>query len=268
VVISLICRCWQRLLQFQSCEERRIRRHLRNGLLAGLAGGAALAIVLLTIGEGPIGQAVGLEERANQGQAHEEMFSRGTQQIGGAIGGLILGLALGAVFAVAYVLLRRRLSTRDDWRASVELAGIGFLTIFFIPFLKYPPNPPAVGSPDTIGRRTALYLVMIGWSVIATWAAWLMARSLERRGTAGQVRPVAVAAAYVVLIGLGFVLLPGTPDAVNAPATLVWNFRLSSLAGSAAFWSVTGTVFGWLCLAGARRPATTDAPAPQPVEVP
>lgn len=231
-----------------------MKRHLRNGLLAGLAGGAALAAVLLTLGEGPIGEAVGLERRAAGGQ-HDDMFSRGTQQIGGAIGGLIYGLALGAIFAVAYVALRRQLQTSQDWKASLQLAGIAFLTVFAVPFLKYPPNPPAVGSPDTIGRRTALYLVMLAWSLVATWATWLAARAIDRRSVAGHLRPGAVGATYVVLIGLGFALLPGSPDPVNAPATLVWDFRLASLAGAAAYWAVTGTMFGWLCTARSRQPA-------------
>jgi predicted cobalt transporter CbtA len=235
-----------------------VRRHLRNGALAGLAGGAALAIVLLTIGEGPIGEAVGLEKNASAGP-HEEMFSRGTQQIGGAVGGLIYGLALGMIFAVAYVALRRRFATAQNWRASLHLAGIGFLTIFLVPFLKYPPNPPAVGSPDTIGRRTALYLVMVAWSLVATWAAWLAARALKRRELADQYRPAAVAGLYVLLIGAGFALLPGTPDPVNAPATLVWNFRLSSLAGAAAYWSVTGAVFGWLSLSRVPKLESSEA---------
>jgi predicted cobalt transporter CbtA len=241
-----------------------VKRHLRNGVLAGLAGGLTLAIVLLTIGEGPIGQAVGLEKQAATAP-HEDMFGRGTQQIGGAVGGLIYGVALGAIFAVAFVALRRRLSTTQDWRASVQLAGIGFLTLFLVPFLKYPPNPPAVGSPDTIGRRTALYLVMLGWSAVATWAAWLAARALEKRGTALHIRPAAVAVAYVVLIGTGFALLPGTPDPVNAPATLVWNFRLASLAGAAAYWAVAGTVFGWLTVARSTHRATNEALAPAEV---
>lgn len=239
-----------------------MRRHLRNGALAGLAGGVALAVVLLTIGEGPIGQAVGLERRANPGAQQEEMFSRGTQHIGGAIGAVIYGVALGAIFAVGYVLLRRKLATGDDRRASIQLAAIGFLTVYLVPFFKYPPNPPTVGSSDTIGRRTALYVVMIGWSVIATWASWLAARSLERRGTPAHIRPVTVAGLYIVLIGLGFALLPGTPDPVKAPATLVWNFRLSSLAGAAAFWSVTGTVFGWLCVVRSRQPAAAEVMEP------
>lgn len=32
-------------------------------------------------------------------------------------------------------------------------------------------SPPAVGNPDTIGRRTALYLLMLAISVLAALAA-------------------------------------------------------------------------------------------------
>ena len=63
--------------------------------------------------------------------------------------------------------------------------------------------------------------------------------------------PVTVAL-YAVLIGVGLVALPPTPDAVTAPANLLWHFRLASLAGAAGFWSMTGSVFGWLCVAPGR----------------
>jgi hypothetical protein len=47
--------------------------------------------------------------------------------------------------------------------------------------------------------------------------------------------------------------LPGTPDAVTAPATLVWRFRLASAGGALALWAVTGATFGWLSVAAAKR---------------
>ncbi len=34
-----------------------------------------------------------------------------------------------------------------------------------MPGLKYPPNPPAVGNPETIGYRTELYFVMMLLSI-------------------------------------------------------------------------------------------------------
>lgn len=179
------------------------------------------------------------------------MFSRGTQQAGGALAALVWGLCLGLVLAVAYVVLRRQLATTSDWRAAVTVAGIGFLTVNLVPFLKYPGNPPGVGDPTTIGRRTTLYLLMVAWSVVSTAAAWRAARWLDGRGWDDHLRLPAVAGLYAALVVLGWAALPGSPDLVGAPATLVWHFRLTSLGGTATFWAVAGTVFGWRRLSAA-----------------
>jgi predicted cobalt transporter CbtA len=215
------------------------RRLLKEGVLAGVAGGAALALVLRLIGGGPIGRAVALE-----GGGHDELFSRGTQQLGGMVAAVLYGAALGAVFTLAYALVRHRLRTADDWRASVALAVAGFAAVFLLPFLKYPANPPAVGDPDTIGRRTALYLVAVAWSLVATWGGWRAWRTLVAKGVA--VAAPATLAIWVALATVGLVALPANTDPVNAAATLIWQFRLATVAGAAAFWSVVGMVFGWL----------------------
>ncbi len=217
------------------------RRLLKQGVLAGMAGGAALALVLRLIGEGPIGRAVALE-----GPGGDEMFSRGTQQIGGMVAAVLYGAALGAVFTVAYAAVRHRLRAADDWRASVALAAAGFAAVFLLPFLKYPANPPAVGDPDTIGKRTALYLVAVAWSLVATWGGWRAWRALVARGVAVPQAVPAALAVWVALAVAGLVALPSNPDAVEAPATLIWQFRLATVAGATAFWSVMGLVFGWL----------------------
>ncbi len=239
-----------------------MRRHLRDGAVAGLAGGAALALVLLAAGERTISRAIELEQRAQGGAAAgDEVFSRGVQQVGGVLAALVWGLALGAVFAVAYVALRRRLGTPSDWRAAVTLAAIGFATLVLVPFLKYPANPPGVGEPDTVGRRTALFLVMLAWSLLSTGAAWRAARVLARRGLAEHLHVPLVALLYVALVALGLAALPGSPDRVTVPATLVWRFRLVSLAGTAAFWAVCGVTFGWLRVAEARAGGRREAVA-------
>jgi len=217
------------------------RQVLRQGVLAGLAGGAGLAAVLRLVGEGPLGRAVALE-----GAGGGDMFSRGAQQLGGMAAALLYGAALGAVFSIAYAVVRHRLRATDDWRASVAVAAAGFVGIFLLPFLKYPANPPTVGDPDTIGRRTALYLMAVAWSLVATWAGWRAWRALVARGLpAHQAAPTTVVV-WVVLAVVGLVALPSSPDPVNAPASLIWQFRLASAAGAATFWSVVGMLFGWL----------------------
>jgi predicted cobalt transporter CbtA len=221
------------------------RRLLKEGVLAGMAGGGALALVLRLIGEGPIGRAVALE-----GGGGEEIFSRGTQQLGGMAAAVVYGAALGAVFTVVYAAVRHRLQATDDWRASVALAVAGFAGVFLLPFLKYPANPPAVGDPDTIGRRTALYLLAVAWSLVATWGGWRAWRALRARGMPVHTAAPATLAVWVGLAAAGLVALPSNPDPVNAPATLIWQFRLATLAGAATFWSVVGLVFGWLRVRG------------------
>lgn len=240
-----------------------MRRHLRDGALAGLAGGAALALVLLLAGEGTIGRAIDLERRTHPG-ARDEMFSRTTQQAGGVLAALVWGVALGVVLAATWVVLRRHLGPARkvpaptdlvdraagcEWRAAVLMAGAGFLTVNLVPFLKYPANPPGVGDPATLGRRSALYLLMLAWSVVSTAGAWRAARWLAGRDWPDHLRLPAVGAIYATLVVVGLAALPGSPDAVTVPANLVWHFRLTSLAGTAAFWAVCGTVFGWLRLA-------------------
>jgi len=218
-----------------------IGRLLKQGVLAGMAGGAALAVVLLVLGEGPIGRAVALE-----GGGEDALFGRGAQQLGGIAAVLVYGAALGAIFTVAYAALRHRLQAFDDWRAAVAVAAAGFVAVFLLPFLKYPANPPAVGDPDTIGRRTALYLAAVGWSLVATWAGWRAWRSLVAKGWAIHRAVPATLAVWVILAAVGLAILPVNPDPVEAPATLIWQFRLATAAGAATFWAVVGMTFGWL----------------------
>jgi predicted cobalt transporter CbtA len=217
-------------------------RLLRLGAVAGAAGGVVSAVTLAALGEGAIGRAVRLEGPSGE----PEMFSRGTQQLGGALAVVIVGAVMGVVFALVYGYVRPRLRTPDDWRASYQLAAAAFVTVFVVPFLRYPPNPPAVGDPDTITRRTVLYLLAIAWSLVATWATARAWRNLRDRPVERQLAVLATAGLYVWLVGLGLLLLPPNSDAVTPSASLIWQFRLATLAGSAALWSVTGAAFGWL----------------------
>jgi predicted cobalt transporter CbtA len=226
-------------------------RYLRLGALAGLAGGLASGLFLALVGERSINDAIALE-RAGQTGPHEEVFGRGVQQVGGVLGVGIVGVCLGVVFAVVFVAVRHRLPAADDWRRSAQLSMLAFVSIALVPFLKYPGNPPAVGDPETITERTVLYVIMLVWSCVATFAAYRLSLYLRAHRTPDAARVAGVAALYVALVTAALLLLPPSPDAVDAPATLIWRFRTTSLGGSALFWSVLGAAFGWMLVRAPR----------------
>jgi len=227
--------------------------YIRRGVLAGLAGGAASALFLLLVGERTIGDAIRLEEA--RGGGSDEMFSRGVQTVGGALGMLFVSVALGVIFAATFAAVRHRLPGRDDWQRSVTWAATAFVVVYLVPFAKYPPNPPAVGDPDTIDERMLLYVAILAWAIGAAWVATRVGTWLRERDVADPARLTAAIGAFVALVAVGYAVLPGSPDAVSAPATLIWRFRLASAGGALAMWAVTGIVFGWLSVAAARRTA-------------
>jgi hypothetical protein len=228
-------------------------RFLRAGAIAGATGGLVMAIVLRLLGEGPIGDAVAIESRNHPGEA--EMFTRSTQHLGGIIGILLYGVFVGIILAVVLAAVRHRLPLRDDWWRSVTLAAIGFGTIVLVPFLKYPANPPTVGDPSTITRRTVLYLAMLAFSIGATVLTWRFASYASSRWSRQVAVPVTIAL-YLAVVSIAFAAFPPFTDKIGLSATLMWHFRLDSLAGNAALWSVLGLTLGGLVIP---RPERTKA---------
>ncbi|MDQ3574189.1 MAG: CbtA family protein [Actinomycetota bacterium] len=235
---------------------------LRRGVLAGAGAGAALALFLHLVGEPTMARAIVLEAQRDVGGAGEDLFSRGAQEVGGALGALAYGVCLGLVAAVVLASGRRASEGQDqsEWRRAMALAALGFVSVVLVPFLKYPANPPGVGDPDTVGRRTALFLALLAWSVLATWGSWRLYGWLRERGWHEQSRWAAAAGVYAAAAAAALIALPSSPDAVEVPAGLLWRFRTASLGGSAVFWAVLGWILG--CLA--KRDRASDAGLPGP----
>jgi hypothetical protein len=152
----------------------------------------------------------------------------------------------GGLFAIAFALARGRLRAPSEWALSMRMAGCGFVAAVLVPFLKYPANPPGVGEPDTIGSRTALYVVMLAISLLALLAAVRVAGAV-RDGGAPWRRPAAAVATFVGLCALAAVVLPGVDEVPDGfPADLLWQFRLSSLGVQAVLWTALGVGYGVL----------------------
>jgi predicted cobalt transporter CbtA len=233
---------------------------IRRGVIAGLAGGAASALFLLLVGERTIGDAIHLEEQ--HGGGGDAMFTRGTQVFGGALGVILVSIALGVIFATTFAAVRHRLPGRNDWQRSITWAATAFVVVYLVPFLKYPPNPPAVGQADTIRARTGWYLVMVLASVVLAVAAVWLARRLAARLGAWEGGLLAAGTYLVAIVGVG-ILLPNvdeTPGPLREdsgaivypgfPADVLYEFRLVSLATQLVLWATIGLVFATL----ARRP--------------
>ena len=99
------------------------------------------------------------------------------------LGVLAFSVAMGALFAVVYCVAYGRVGDFSPRLLSVLLAGGMLLSLYVIPALKYPPNPPAVSLDETIRQRTLLYLLMVVLSAALIVAAvWLGRRLAPRFG--------------------------------------------------------------------------------------
>lgn len=233
-----------------------MRKYLREGLVAGAAGGLAAAVYLAIVVQPILGEAIALEDP--MGHAHDELFTRGVQQMGGAVGTVLYGALLGVILSTVLAMVRHRLRG-DDGQRAVRVAATGFVTVLLVPFLKYPGNPPGVGDPATVSRRTGLYLVFLALSVLAAWSGWRLTRTLTARGRRPESAAVAGIGAYLVAIVVAAAVLPGTGNVVSLPAELVWRFRITSIGGSALLMAVTGIVLGWRLL-GRGAPIGAETP--------
>jgi hypothetical protein len=222
------------------------KRIIARGLLSGAIASVAAFVFARTFVEPVIDQAVAYEEAQQTGHGHGvELFTRGVQaNIGMGFGVLAFGVAMGALFAVAYCVAYGRVGNLSPRLLSALLAGGMFLSLYVIPFLKYPASPPAVGLEETIRQRTLLYVMMVVLSVVLLVAAVWLGRNLTERYGAWSATLIA-AAAHVVAVALVMVLLPTideTPD--DFPADVLYEFRLYSVGTQFVLWAIIAVVFG------------------------
>ncbi|MFF4243225.1 CbtA family protein [Streptomyces sp. NPDC001822] len=226
-----------------------VRALLIRGMLAGLVAGVLALGVAYFLGESRVDAAIALEEAHAHSHEHggEELVSRTMQATGGlATGVLVFGVAAGGIAALVFCYALGRIGAFGPRATAALVAGAALLTVYVVPFLKYPANPPAVGNPDTIGQRTGLFFLMVALSVLLAVAAVITGKRLAPR-LGNWNATIAAAGGYVVLIGLAYAFLPSFNEVgADFPATLLWEFRLSTLAVQATLWTAFGLVFGAL----------------------
>ena len=225
---------------------------LLRGMIAGLIAGILAFAFAYGFGEPEVEYAIGLEEQkaiaaGEDPGAEPEIVSRPVQSsIGLATGILGFGAAAGGIFALVFAFAYGRLGNLGARATSALLAIAAYLAVVIVPQIKYAPNPPAVGSAETIGARTSLFFILLVLSIAVMAGAILLARRLwDARGpwaagtTAGLVWLLAV-----ILVQLALPSVNEVPADFSADS--LWRFRIVSLGIHAILWAVIGLAFGAL----------------------
>lgn len=222
-----------------------IRKLMICGLLAGFLAGLVGFGFMRVAGEPSIDQAIAYEEaHAPPGDDREAPVSRSAQKgIGLLTASTAYGLAFGGIFALVFAYAYGRVARTSPARTALWLVAAAFVVVYLVPFIKYPPNPPAVGQEDTIGDRTLLYLAMVWISILAAVAAVRLRRTLAVGRSLEVATGLAVAAYLAVVVAVG-VTLPGVQEVPKTfPATTLWSFRTASVGTQLAMWAMIGVVF-------------------------
>ena len=214
-------------------------------LLSGVIAGVILAGVNYFVAEPFIDQAIGIEVDNSIASGEvvdfDELSSyRVWQKEGTFAAGAFLGLTYGAILGIVYVISRKYLPSSDDRKKALILAAIMCLSLYVVPFIKYPANPPAVGDPETIGLRDSLYTgYQLASGLIALGVSILMYK-LRRISYIKYIIPVF----YVGLVASIYAIFPANPDEITAPMDLVNAFRAVTFGTMVMFYLVLGAVFG------------------------
>jgi predicted cobalt transporter CbtA len=216
-------------------------------LLAGVISGLAYGTMNLLVVEPFIDQGIDIEiqNQINEGEQvdmQEIAQYRVWQKGGQLVAGTILGVSFASLYAIVYGYARKSLPGSSEVRKSLFLALIVWLTIFMIPFLKYPGNPPVVGDPETIYYREALYVAFLAISGLGA----LGFAFLYRKMSSIVARKFIIPALYAAYITAFYFAMPPNPDAITIPMELVTNFRIITIITAAIFWAVLGITFGSL----------------------
>lgn len=246
---------------------------LLRGMLIGILAGIVAFGFARVFGEPPVAAAIALEEEggghshgpgpaAEEGHDHaamsmpggdtaagapeEEIVSRATQAgIGLLTGTTVYGMAMGGILALVFAGVQGRWSAARPRVTIAWITLLGFVALVLVPGLKYPPNPPAVGSGETIGLRTGLFFMMLVLSIVAMLVSVAIGRALaERHG--GWTAALVGALAYVILTGIAMAAMPVNNEVAGSgfPADVLWDFRLASFGIRAALFTVLGAGFG------------------------
>ena len=156
---------------------------------------------------------------------------------GQILAGAILGTSSAALVGIVFLFVRKVLPEGNNVKKTLVLSGLMWFTIFVIPFLKYPANPPTVGETETVVLRSILFLSFIAISGLGAVGFYQVYKRLQNK-------KILAFAGYAVFITTVFFLMPENPDEITAPMELVDGFRGASFVAVTVYWLTLGLILG------------------------
>jgi predicted cobalt transporter CbtA len=258
-----------------------VRDLLIRGMIAGAVAGLLAFGIAKVYGEPQVDHAIAFEEQHSAADApspapatahhHDDagaaahnhggedaLVSREVQSTAGLLTAVVVyGAALGGLFALAFAFLYGRVGDIGPRTLALLLAAAAFAALYYVPSLKYPANPPAVGDGATIGLRTGLFFLMIAISLGALVFAVTFAKRLAGKMSSLNAA-LAGAGVFLVIIAIAQLLLPDINEVpADFPASVLWKFRMASLFMQAMLWGALGLLFGILAERALRDRRTT-----------
>jgi hypothetical protein len=231
-----------------------------RGFIVGIVAGLLAFGWARTFGEPAVTVAINFESAQDEAKAvaavaagqprpaeDAEIFSRTVQSGVGLLTGMVgLGAGIGCLFAILFAFAYGRIGNLAPGPTSVLIAFFGLMSVYVVPMLKYPANPPSIGEPETIKYRTGLYFLMMAISIAATLGTLRLRRSLVPRHGNWNGSLLALGA-YLVVIAAAFVALPGINEVpATFPAVTLWDFRIASIGIQTVLWGSLGVLFGYV----------------------
>ena len=217
-------------------------------LISGASAGLVHGIVNFAIVEPYLDQAIGIENQSLFDSGDENDTPdfwvnyegyRAWQKSGQILAGVILGISVGSLFGIVFILSKNSLPGINNIKKALILSGIMWTTLYLIPFLKYPANPPTVGDGETVIFRAVLYLSFIAISGFGAFGFYKLSKIFKNK------KKLVALIGYGIFISISFVMMPDNPDEITAPMNLVNEFRLMSIFGVSSFWISIGIILGY-----------------------
>ena len=254
--------------------DRSLTSILKGALIAGVLAGIIVASYHYVVTEPVLQRAIDAEEAFSASRpepagehAHddeEEIVTRGTQRTFGLFTGFFFyGVAWSLIAAAIYYPTQRFLPLASVTGRALSMAALLYWAVAFLPFMRYPANPPGVGDPGTIGHRQELFVGFLALSLLAAVVA-LLAGEAASRGMLSdglkRYRALVVASVLVVSGAVLYLAFPPFTDPVNIAQSLVDSFRWRSLLGLTLFGAIFGAGFAFILGRSGEERATVKSP--------